>query len=147
MTLKEVALALLEAERAFKEAQDVLERVKEEEAKALVDLNQCFFGKALTLDQALGVAQAVLVQEDDLPIAKNPFKPRTIEAVTRVLTGQPSMNAKEVVKALEEKGWLPSSNEPVTYISFILTQTKTHFERDPDKARGYYRLVPSAVLQ
>ena len=66
-------------------------------------------------------------------------KPRAIDAVEMVI-GTGTMNAAEVLKALEEKGWLPDSTDPKTYVSFILSQNKPKFERDPSKGRGYYRI-------
>jgi hypothetical protein len=67
--------------------------------------------------------------------------PRAIEAVEMVLGSGATLNAAEIIKALEEKGWLPASNDPKTYVSFILSQNKEKFERDPVKGRGYYRLA------
>jgi hypothetical protein len=73
-------------------------------------------------------------------------KPRTIEAVRTVLGEGGTMNAAEVVKALEEKNWVPGSGDPKTYIGFIMTQNKDKFERDPSKPRGYYRLIGSTGM-
>lgn len=65
-------------------------------------------------------------------------RPRTIDAVAEVLKGG-TMNAAEVVQALTDRDWLPGSNNPKSYIGFILSQNKDTFEKDP-KGRGYYRL-------
>ena len=144
MTLKEAAEDLINTTAGLQKAVKTVEFERNEQMIALESLNLALFGhkEELTLDQALHVARGILS-------ATKPrvTPPRTLEAVIKVLTGQPSMNAKEVVTALEEKGWLPASNDPKTYISFLLNQTKTHFERDPDKGRGYYRLVAPTVLQ
>jgi len=72
-------------------------------------------------------------------------KPRAIDAVEMVLTEHGTMKAGEVVAALEAKGWMPASNDPKTYISFILSQNKEKFERDPAKPRGHYRVKGSGA--
>lgn len=70
-------------------------------------------------------------------------KPRMVDAVKAIVAEAGSLNAAEVVSALEAKGWMPSSNDPKSYISFVLSQNKDEFERDPSKGRGYYRIKGS----
>lgn len=67
-------------------------------------------------------------------------RPPLKKAVVLVM-GEDVMSAREVVDALEEKGWTPSSNNPCQYISYILSSNQPEvFERTGK--RGYYRVRP-----
>jgi outer membrane biosynthesis protein TonB len=55
--------------------------------------------------------------------------------------GDDILNAKGVVEALGAKGWLPSSNDPHQYISYMLSSNHPKVFERTDK-RGYYRVRP-----
>jgi hypothetical protein len=135
------ALDLLNATKSLLEAVEAVERAKQEQEHALECLNMALFGHKdeLTSDQALTVARTLM----DISVGSERMKPRAIDAVVQVLTGQPSMNAAEIVKALEK---LPASSDPKTYISFILSQNPEKFARDRIKGRGYYCLARNLRL-
>lgn len=69
---------------------------------------------------------------------------RAIDAVVKAFEAKATMNADEIVDELIRLNQLPASNDPKTYVRFILSQNKTHFERDPGEGRGYYRLIRQA---
>jgi hypothetical protein len=73
--------------------------------------------------------------------------PRAIEAIETILSERGPMHPTELVKALEEKGWMPNSAEPKTYVAFILSQNKERFEKAPEKGRGFYRVKGSTSTQ
>jgi len=118
-------------------AEDELAQSKQHQAEALDVLNTALGEIGLTEKQAEAVAQAILLSEE-------PARPSlsAIEAVTLVM-GDRSMNVLEVLKALEAGTLTPASQDPRTYISFILSQNKDRFERDPSAGVGYYRVITS----
>ena len=70
----------------------------------------------------------------------NGERPPLKKAIITVM-GDQIMNAPSIVKALDEKGWKPSSNDPPQYVSFILSSNQPDiFERT--EKRGYYRVRP-----
>ena len=112
-------------------------KVKEKKAKATSGK-----GEADTAPEASQPSPTNQSPDAPKSRATDSTKPRAIDAVETVI-GTGTLNADGVLKALEEKGWVPASTDPKTYISFILSQNKDKFERDPSKPRGYYRLVGS----
>ena len=57
-----------------------------------------------------------------------------------IIMGDKTMNAQEVVDGLTAKGWAPESDDPKGYVSYMLSSTRSVFERDDSKGRGYYRV-------
>jgi hypothetical protein len=74
----------------------------------------------------------------------NGERPPLKKAVAMVM-GDKVMNARDVVGALEEKGWAPASNNPYQYVSFVLASNRPEvFERTGK--RGYYRVRPGYAV-
>lgn len=69
----------------------------------------------------------------------------TLKDAMKQVMGSRTMNSQEVYDALKAKGWLPNSTEPKNYIGYSLSSMKDHFERVPDKGRGFYRVRGSAT--
>ena len=69
-----------------------------------------------------------------------PIKKAMIE-----VCGKKTMNASEMYEALNAKGWLPDSNDPRAYISYLFSSLKDSFERVEGKVRGYYRVRDSVT--
>jgi hypothetical protein len=68
-------------------------------------------------------------------------RPPLKTAIIQVM-GERTMNATMIVEALEAKKWLPESNDPRQYISYMLSSnTPVVFERAG--RRGFYRVVTS----
>lgn len=68
----------------------------------------------------------------------------TLREAMRQVMGTKIMNAQGVYDALKEKGWLPNSNDPKTYVGYTLSTQKDDFEKVADKGRGFYRVKGSA---
>lgn len=90
-----------------------------------------------------GPSKSTGVKPAEKSSASSSTKPRAVEAVEMVLAEGGAMNVVGVHKALEEKGWMPESADPKTYIYFILTNNTDKFEKAPDKPKGYYQVVGS----
>lgn len=65
-------------------------------------------------------------------------RPKIREAMCTVM-GNNIVNGNHVYEALKDRGWLPNSNEPRTYIGYLLSSMKDTFERIEGR-RGYYRV-------
>lgn len=63
-------------------------------------------------------------------------RPPVKEAMATVM-GDRAMRSPEIVAALEARGWLPNSENPQQYISFMLSSSIDVFER---VERGVYRV-------
>ena len=70
-------------------------------------------------------------------------RPPIKEAMTLVMDSK-VCNADQVFALLKEKKWLLSSNNPRGYIAYLLPTCKHHFERAPEKGRGFYRVKSTA---
>jgi hypothetical protein len=101
--------------------------------------------KAISGKAEKDAAEASTPSPTNSPDASKPktatTKPRALEALETVLTEDGPMNTKMVIEALKKRGWEPDSEDPNTYIYFLLTNNKDKFEKDPDKPKGYYRAV------
>jgi hypothetical protein len=76
------------------------------------------------------------------PTKRTAAMPRTIEAI-KVVLGSGSMNVGELIVALEEKGWLPESQDIKSHLGFIFSKNQDIFEKDSSKPKGYFRLKGS----
>lgn len=63
-------------------------------------------------------------------------RPPMKEAMTTVM-GRRTMGAADIVEGLAKRNWLPTSNDPQQYISYMLSSNKDTFERI---SRGQYRV-------
>lgn len=66
-------------------------------------------------------------------------RPSLKDGMVQVM-GSETCNAEEVAERLAKKGWTPDAKDPKQYIGYMLSSTKTHFERVPAKGRGFYRV-------
>lgn len=70
-------------------------------------------------------------------------RPSLRDAVIKVM-GNRVMSKDEVYEALKAKGWLPNSNQPLTYVGYTLSGTKLtdgkHLFERAAKGRGYYQV-------
>jgi predicted kinase len=64
-------------------------------------------------------------------------RPKMVDALTQVL-GQETLSSSEIVKRLEEKGWLPSVSKPMPYIAYVLSDNPEVFDR---VRPGHYRIA------
>lgn len=71
-------------------------------------------------------------------------RPPIKDAISKVM-GNRTMAIVDVFNGLKEKGWLPNSNEPRQYISYLLSTSKDRFERAPNGGRGIYRVKSGAT--
>ena len=119
--------------------------------KKITDLQTVLLGGSRTAEAAPAPVPAKAPKAPKAPkAAKAPKKTRaprangeklTFKDKIRIVMGRQVMSAGEVVGKLEEKGWLPESNNPQQYVSTVLGSTKDMFERVPEKGRGYYRAM------
>lgn len=72
------------------------------------------------------------------PGAKRRDVPALVDAIQQVM-GNKTMNADMVYDALEQRGWLPVSNDPKGYVRYTLSKNKEIFLR-VDGKRGFYHL-------
>lgn len=63
-------------------------------------------------------------------------RPKMKEAVATII-GKGQMSANEVVEGLKTRGWLPDSDNPRQYMSYVLSTHKDTFEA---VSRGIYRV-------
>lgn len=68
-------------------------------------------------------------------------RPRAWVAMARVM-GTKTMGAAPLVAALKKRGWLPASENPQQYISYLLSSNKDVFEK---VRRGLYRVRKQAA--
>jgi hypothetical protein len=146
---KEVILLIIEAEtpKLWEELQalsdeDLLKRAKTHEpltppakpkAKAKPEAQPVTVTKESKKNAGIG-------REDVARGKRPPLK----YAMVKVM-GSKTMNAKGIVTALDAKGWLPSSNDPHQYISYMLSSNHPKVFERTDK-RGYYRVRPGFKL-
>ena len=71
-------------------------------------------------------------------------RPPIKDAISKVM-GNKTMTIGDIFDGLKEKGWLPNSNEPRQYISYLLSTSKDRFERAPNGGRGIYRVKSGAT--
>jgi len=67
------------------------------------------------------------------------LRPPIKKAMIEVM-GKKTTNATEIYEGLKAKDWLPNSNDPRAYISYLLSSFKDVFERVEGKGRGQYRV-------
>lgn len=67
-------------------------------------------------------------------------RPKIKDAMTIVM-GDTPMNAESIFAGLEARGWTPNSKNPKSYISYLLSSLRDHFEKVPGQ-RGIYRVKP-----
>ncbi len=69
----------------------------------------------------------------------------SIKEAVRTVMGDKTLNANEILELVKARNWTPDSNDPKTYIAYILSATKAYFERVPSKGRGYYKVRKEAL--
>jgi hypothetical protein len=93
--------------------------------------------------KAAGKSRAAEGRREVLSGKRPPIK----ETITKVL-GNRVMNAVQVYEAIKAKGQLPNSNDPKSYIGYLLSGSKitddkgqsvSLWERVPEKGRGFYK--------
>ena len=67
------------------------------------------------------------------------LRPPIKEALAKILGGK-TMSIDEIFDGLKAKSWLPNSSDPRQYISYLLSTSKTRFERVASAGRGFYRV-------
>ena len=74
-------------------------------------------------------------------VASNGSRPKWKQALATVM-GKQVMSASEVLTALNDKGWAPSTPNPKTYVSMMLSSNKDLFQ---SVARGTYRVLETGT--
>jgi hypothetical protein len=67
------------------------------------------------------------------------LRPPIKDAIAQVM-GDKTMNATEIFDILKGKNWLPNANDPRNYIAYVLSSSKSHFERVANRGRGFYKV-------
>ena len=67
-------------------------------------------------------------------------RPTLRNAMIKVM-GTKTLNAGQVLKALEDKGWAPDAKNARSYTSYMLSSNKDHFTPVPDAGRGFYKVI------
>lgn len=64
-----------------------------------------------------------------------------IKDAIKTILGDKTMSSTDIFEALKKRGWLPNSNNPRAYTSYVLSSNKEHFESVRGLGRGFYRVI------
>ena len=97
------------------------------------------------VDGEIKVAPSAHIAEGRRAVAEG-VRPPIKEAIATVM-GDRTMTIDEIFEGLRAKNWLPNSNEPRQYISYLLSTSKERFERVRSAGRGVYRGKTTAEVE